>query len=311
VTGHAQQDGSLSLMAAFCSVDGVLVPETEAVVPVLDRGFLFADSVYEVLRTRQGLPFAWLAHLERLRRSAGAIAMPIQASDHDLLAEILRTLRASGAGPGSERYVRLIVTRGTGTAPGIDLSLAQGPQRIVILVRDLPTDRARRPCRAALVRRTAGVDPTIKSGSYLPNVLGLAEARRLGAEECLFVDEAGMVSEASTANVHMVAGGQLHTPPLDSGILAGVTRTLLLEAAKEAGIPVVERPLPADDIRSAEEVLLTGSVREIAPVTHVDGVAVGSDRPGPVTALLTRAFDDACERQAARDQLGITALGLA
>ena len=120
-----------------------------------------------------------------------------------------------------------------------------------------------------------------------------------------------MVSEASTANVHMVAGGQLHTPPLDSGILAGVTRTLLLEAAKEAGIPVVERPLPADDIRSAEEVLLTGSVREIAPVTHVDGVAVGSDRPGPVTALLTRAFDDACERQAARDQLGISALGLA
>jgi branched-chain amino acid aminotransferase len=298
-------------MPAFCSVDGVLVPEAEAVIPVLDRGFLFADSVYEVFRTRDGLPFAWNSHLERLRRSAMAIAMPLQASDRDLMAEVLRTLEASGAGPGAERYVRLIVTRGTGSAPGIDLSLAAGPQRVVVLARDLPTERTRTPCRATLVRRGIGIDPAVKSGSYLPNVLGLAEARRRGADECLFVDDTGTVSEASTANVHMVRAGALHTPPLGSGILAGVTRGLLLEAAAESGVLVVEKRISVDDMRGADEVILTGTVREIAPVTHVDDVPVGTEWPGPVTRRLSLAFDRACERQAREDRVSLGTLGLA
>lgn len=297
-------------MAAFCSVDGVLTPEAEAVIPVLDRGFLFADSVYEVLRTRDGVPFAWRSHLERLGRSAEAIAMPLEASHRDLMAEVLRTLEASCAGPGAERYVRLIVTRGTGSAPGIDLSLATGPQRVVVLVRDLPVGRTRTPCRAALVRRGTGVDPAVKSGSYLPNVLGLAEARRRGADECLFVDDSGTVTEASTANVHMVRAGALHTPPIGSGILAGVTRSLLLEAAAESGILVVEKRISIDDIRSADEVLLTGTVREIAPVTEIDGAPVGEEWPGPVTSRLASAFDAACARQAGEDRQELEALGL-
>lgn len=298
-------------MAAFCSVDGVLTPEADAVVPVLDRGFLFADSVYEVLRTRDGLPFAWRPHIDRLRHSAEGIAMPLGPSERTLLAEVLRTLEASGAGPGEERYVRIVVTRGSGSAPGIDLRFAEGPQRVIVLVRDLPAGRSRAPCRVALVHRANGVDPSIKSGSYLPNVLGLAEARRRGADDCLFVDDHGMVTEASTANFHAVRGGELHTPPLGSGILAGVTRSLLLEAAAEEGILVVEKRIPTDDVLGADEVLLTGTVREIAPVTHIDDVAIGSEHPGPVTQRLMRAFDLVCARRAQLDRQDFSELGLA
>ena len=158
-------------------------------MPVLDRGFLFADSVYEVMRTRSGTPFAWREHLDRLHRSAVGIGLELGLDDRDLMLRVVATLDASRAdrSPG-ERYVRVIATRGTGTAPRLDLGCAPGPPRIIVLARRLTDDVSARPVRVATVTaRSTAIDETIKSGDYLRNVLALAEARGRGADECILV----------------------------------------------------------------------------------------------------------------------------
>ena len=304
-------------MPNVCNVDGKIVPEAEAVVPVLDRGFLFGDSVYEVLRTRQGIPFAWREHLQRLRSSAAAITMPVEVGDRDLMARIVTTIRASfgRADAAQERYIRLIVTRGTGSGPRIDLAAAPGPLRIVVIVRALDPAAIGRPVRAAVVRRRSdpGVtaDPQVKSGNYRSNISGLAEARARGADECVFVDELGHVTEASTANLYAVFGGAVRTPPIGRGLLAGITRALLIRCAADAGMLVEEVPIAAASLQDADEIFLSGTVRDLAPVVALDDRSVGSGAAGVVTARLQQVFAAWCAERAADDGDALRELGVA
>jgi branched-chain amino acid aminotransferase len=302
-------------MPAVCNVDGRIVPEAEATVPVLDRGFLFGDSVYEVLRTHARVPFAWPEHLHRLRTSADAILMEIAASDRDIAQRIVDTIAASGGGPGDERYIRLIVTRGSGSSPGIDLAEATGPQRVVVMVRDLPTGKVNRPTRAALVARrprpaSRDADPAVKSGNYVANVVGLAEARQRGADECIFVDPEGFATEASTANLYVVRDGAVETPPLGSGLLAGITRQLLSGCAAAQGIAIAERRLSVPAVRTASEVFLSGTVRGIAPVVELDGARVGDGTAGPLTRRLQAAFAELSTARAKSDAAALSELGV-
>jgi branched-chain amino acid aminotransferase len=287
-------------MPNLCNLDGVLLREDAAQVPVLDRGFLFGDSVYEVLATRDGTPFAWPEHLERLRASAHAIYLDIGLTDRELMARVVETVRQAGFA-GS--YIRIIVTRGTGTAPNIDLAHAPGPARCVILVRDLPAGRAT-ATELALIDRlrndARAMDPAVKSGNYLNNVLGLAEARAKGAADALFLNGRGHVTEATTANVWIVQRGVARTPPLSAGILAGVTRGILLERLQRGGpgLPAAEeRDLTAADLRGADEIFLTSTLRDVLPVTKLDGRPVGSGRPGPVATALGTVMADECARR--------------
>ncbi|MBK8980450.1 MAG: aminotransferase class IV [Planctomycetes bacterium] len=302
----------LRRMPDVCSVDGRILPETDATIPVLDRGFLFADSVYEVLRTRGGVPFAWRAHLARLRASATGIALDRMPADADLLRAIAATLaagRACGPPPPHGEYVRLIVTRGDTREIALDPAFAVGPPRVVVIARTLTEPRGGRPAKVALVPRRLDAggdrrDPSIKSGSYLGNLLGLAEARRAGATDCVFVEADGQVSEASTANVFAVFGDRVVTPPLSTGLLAGVTRGLLFAAADRTGIPIEERPIRVAEFRAADEAFLTGTLRDLAPIVQVDGTPLGHpgrDGAGPVTLRLTAAWTDEVRRQSARD----------
>lgn len=299
-------------MTDLCNVDGRIVPEADATVPVLDRGFLFGDSVYEVLRTRDGVPFAWREHLARLRGSAAAIALDLDPDDAGLMRPIVATIAASRRGDDGERYVRLIVTRGTGTAPSIDPEAVAGPPRIVVIVRALPADRCGAPTRVALVARVPApgrqADPAVKSGNYVTNVRGLVEARRRGAAECVFVDGEGFATEASTANLYAVLDGELHTPPVGSGLLAGITRGLLLVCAREAGVVVQERRIRREALLAAQEVFLSGTVRELAPVTHLDDQPVGTGEPGPLTRRLQAAFEAFCAARARADAAALAAL---
>jgi branched-chain amino acid aminotransferase len=274
-------------------IDGEIFGPEEARIPVWDRGFLYGDSVYEVTRTFGGKPFALADHLTRLEHSAAGIglALPPRATLTHAIAETLRVA------DNPESYIRLIVTRGAGDI-GLDPALADQP-RLIVIVRpttgpdpkyvaegvDVAIVSVRRNLRQA-------IDPSVKSGNYLNNVLAVGEARRrFGAYEALMCDAEGRLAECSTANIFLVKAGRLRTPALDVGILHGITRQKVIELAQGAGIPVDEGELWPADLRDADEALLTSSVRGVLAVVKVDGQPIGEGRPGPVTRRLMSLYD--------------------
>jgi branched-chain amino acid aminotransferase len=296
-------------MVNLCNIDGEIVPEDRASVPVLDRGFLFGDSVYEVMRTRNRVPFAWREHLDRLLESARGIALEKDVDDKSLMTRVRDTIFASGPG---EKYVRIVVSRGTGKVPNIDLSHAPGPSRVVILVRELaavPTTGVRVAIVPRLRNDRRALDPAVKSGNYLNNILGLAEARAVGADDCVFLNRDGFLTEASTSNIHVVRDGVVSTPPLAAGLLRGITRGLILRCAAGQGTMILERDIAAADVHDADEVFLSSTLRDIVPVTHVDGRPLRATAPGPITTSLTSAFARFCARKSAgEDEPALAAL---
>lgn len=281
-------------MTNLCNLNGVLVPETEAQVSVLDRGFLFGDSIYEVIRTRDGTPFAWPEHLERLHHSAEGIELELstEISDTELTRRIVETLDAA---ENPESYVRIIITRGPGSAPNIGMQYATGPITCLVMVRDIPPISTAN-AQVAIVQRLRthrrALDPAIKSGNYLNNVLGLKEARARGATDCLFMNNDGRLTEASTSNVWIIKGQTVMTPALSAGLLAGVTRRLLFNMCEEKGIDCVEMDLYEEDVRRADGIFLTSTLRDISPVDSLDG----EPRPGcELLDKLVIAFGDYCD----------------
>ncbi len=292
-------------MPTVVNLDGTLVRPSDARVSVFDRGFLYGDSVYEVIRTYGGRPFELEAHLARLRHSADRIGLAPKWDAARAAAEIARTLEASRGGDApdpdaapwnvGERYVRLVMTRGAGEI-GLDPALAVDPVALVV-VQPIhgPPRRAYLDGIAAAfvgVRRAspAAIDPTAKTGAHLPNVLAVREAREQGAHEALLLDERGAVTEGSSSNVFAVRGGRVTTPPLAAGILEGVTRGVVLRLARAAGVAAEEAPLRPEDLEGADEVFITSTVREIVPVARLGDRPVGAGRPGPVTRRLHDAF---------------------
>jgi branched-chain amino acid aminotransferase len=273
-------------------IDGVVVGPADAKVSVYDRGFLFGDAVFEVLRTYGGVPFALDEHLARLRRSAERVLIRLPVSDAELDEEVRRALRAAGT---PEAYVRIVVTRGSGPLT-LDPDTAAHPVRVVLVepVTVPARDAYVRGIAAITIRTRRSVDDTDAAGAkvsnYLSNLLAIREAKTRGAQEALTVDARGHVVEGATSNVFVVRGGRIATPPEDAGILAGITRAHVLAAAAVAGSPVEQRVLTPDDLYAADEVFITSSIRELLPVVRVDDRVVGEGRPGPVVRDLHRRF---------------------
>ncbi|HEX5137120.1 MAG TPA: aminotransferase class IV [Planctomycetota bacterium] len=261
-----------------------VVPAHEARVPILDHGFLYGDSVYEVVRTANGRPFMLEEHLERMRRSAAMIYFEMPWPDAEIRTRLL-DLRA--ALRSQECYFRIIATRGPGpisllpdgcTEPGLYLigtELPRFPERLYT-----------EGCRVAIVRRLRNdpraLDPRAKTGNYLNNMLGLVEAKRQGAEDALFLNAEGHLTEATTANAWIVEKGRVVTPPIGEGLLEGITRGWLLRALPEKGVPAAEGAIGLDRLHGADEVFLSGTVKGVMPVTVIDGKPVGTGKPGPV-----------------------------
>lgn len=283
-------------MVNLCNLDGRIVPEAEARIPVLDRGFLFGDSIYEVVRTVGGVPFGWSEHWARLRASAAGVRMTLDLDEPTIARRVAATVAAADHG---DSYVRIVVTRGVGSAPNIDLAYAVNPPCWIVMVRPLP-DLSGKPARLCVVERLRNdrraLDPATKSGNYLNNVLALAEAKDRGATDCLMLNGDGNVTEASTSNVFARIDGTWRTPPLDAGILAGVTRALLLDFLPACGERVAEANFTALDLARAEEVFLSSSLRDLAPVTHVDGRPLHGGAPGPSTVRLLAAWKPHADR---------------
>jgi len=276
----------------FASVNGIVVPAEEARVSVLDNGFAFGDSVYEVLRTYDGLPFEPGRHFRRLRASAARLGFSIPASDADLLAQVGGLLARVGRG---ESYIRIIVSRGLGDC-SYSFDRVQGPT-VVMIQKPLPPYPAWHyqdgiEIAAVGVRRNhpRALDPAIKSSNLLNNILAMREAQSRGAEEPVLLNQEGFLAEGASTNVFLVRGGMIFTPPLSAGILAGITREVVLELLPGLGIPFGERPLHLDELLSADEAFLTSTTREVVPVRQVDGASVGSGRPGPLTRRVMVAF---------------------
>jgi len=278
-------------MTAMIEIDGVLSPPEQARIPVLDRGFLYGDSVYEVLRTYEGALFALEAHLDRLARSAASLKIDLPPRER-LVAGIERTVAAAG---NPESYCRVIVTRGSGPLT-LDPTTAGRPLTAIVAKEyepfpDWTYERGVRVIVPSIQRTSPGsLDPAIKSGNYLNSVMAMGEARRAGYFDALMLDREGLVTEATSANVFAWKDGRLLTPPLEVGILSGVTRGLLLELARELGIPCEERHLPLAELLAAEELMLTSTLREVQPVVEVGDRVIGDGMPGPMARDLRREF---------------------
>jgi branched-chain amino acid aminotransferase len=276
----------------FASVNGTVVPAEEARVSVLDNGFAFGDSVYEVLRTYGGLAFEPGRHFRRLRASAARLGFSVPASDALLLAQVDGLLARAGKG---ESYIRIIVSRGLGDC-SYDFARVQGPT-VVMVQKPLPAYPASHyedgiRVAAVGVRRNhpRALDPAIKSSNLLNNILAVREAQSRGAEEPVLLNQEGFVAEGASTNVFLARGGMLFTPPLSAGILAGITREVVLELAPGLGIAFREQPLRLDDLLSADEAFMTSTTREVVPVRQVDETLLGHGRPGPLTRRVMEAF---------------------
>lgn len=282
------------MLEGVAVLDGVLQPAREARVSVFDRGFLYGDGVFEVLRTHRGEPFAFEEHLGRMQRAAQQLGLPWAAPPARWLSEARDATRALGS---PEAVLRFVLTRGP-APPGLDVSLARTPTRLVLAqaFRAPPTELYTRGVAVAVLRSALGLRPFgtagAKSCNYLGSILALRWAREeRGAYEVFHVDPAtGCVTEAASASVFAWLDGELRTPSLEAGQLAGITRARALDAAASLGWSVREGPLREAELWSAEELFLTSAVREVIPVVAVDEHRVGEGRPGARTRELHRAL---------------------
>lgn len=263
------------------SIDGVLVAPEHATVSIFDRGFLYGDGVFEVFRTWDEALVDLDAHLARLYASAGALG--IKTLDRARVAEaVTRTLANSGPG---EHRIRVVVTRGPGAL--LARPEALGPGRTIVIVEPLPaqpTELSLALVDWPLPRRTG---PAHKTLAYLDHVLARELAAAAGADEALRLGADGDVVECATSNVFIVASGAVTTPPVEIGILPGVTRARVIAACAALGIGCTERRLSPQDVHEANEIFVTSAVRGVVPITRLDGVPRAA---GPITARIVEGY---------------------
>ena len=268
-------------------INGQVMPLADAKVGVEDRGYQFADGVYEVIRLYDGRPFTLREHLERLEKSAAGIRMALPVSVAALSSEILQFVPRANVRDG---MVYLQATRGC--AARNHAFPKHCKPTVLFYVRELaPLDEPGEADGAALhtVSDERWRKCWIKSIALLPNVLAKNEAVAAGADEAVFVEH-GVVSECSASNLFVVRGGKVITHPVGSNVLPGITRAVLQHVARQGGVEWVERPVRLDEAMSADEVFITSTTREISWVGKWDGKTVGGGRCGPVTLRLHKAL---------------------
>ena len=278
--------------------NGEFLPLEEVRISPLDRGFLFGDSVYEVIPSYAGRFFLLDAHLDRLARSLAAIRLPNPFGREQWERHLGDLLRHNGAEPtdGStppDLGLYLQVTRGVAPRDHAFPDVSE-PTVLGMVSPIRPLGPAVREAGVSAVTRTderwSRCD--IKATTLLANVLARQEAVESDAVEALLLRN-GRLTEGAASNAFVVRDGTLVTPPLDSGMLAGVTRDFVLGLARGEGVPVEERGVTAAELRAADEVWLSSSTRELLPVTRIDGELVGTGRPGPLWARLHAAYQAA------------------
>jgi len=273
-------------------LNGRFVAKEQARVSVFDHGFLYGDGIYETMRAYGGKFFLLKRHLSRLKHSADAISLKLPMR-LDKIGDALN--EALSINKLQEAYVRLHLSRGPGEI-GLDPALCVAPTMVIVAkpFHDYPAAYYEHGVSVAIVttRRNhpLALPPSVKGTNFLNNILAKIEAIQAGAYEGIMLNWEGYVAEGTISNIFMVRKGVLYTPHLDTGILEGVTRDLVIRLAKRKKIPVKEVMLRPKDLRASNECFITNTTMEIMPVTTIDEKKIGKGTPGPVTAALHQAY---------------------
>jgi branched-chain amino acid aminotransferase len=273
-------------------INGKLFDKQDAKISVYDHGLLYGDGVFEGIRIYDGKIFRLKEHVARLFDSARAIRLEIPLTLAQMTEAIQMTVAVNNKRNG---YIRPIVTRGAGYL-GLDPRKTSDPQ-VIIIVDDISLyppefyESGMEIATVATIRNhPAALSPRIKSLNYLNNIMAKMEGILSGCPESLMLNHKGEIAECSGDNIFLVKSGILRTPPIDAGILEGITRGAVLELARDAKLPVEEIALTRHDIFIADECFLTGTAAEIIPVVKCDARVIGTGKPGPITRQLREAF---------------------
>lgn len=286
-------------MALQVFIDGHFVDKENARISVWDHGLLYGDGIFEGIRAYNGRVFRLVEHLDRLYRSARALAIDIPMTQPEMERAVVETLRRNEL---VDAYVRLVVTRGVGDL-GLDPRKCR--QASVIIIADRialyppETYEAGLKLILASTRKNAvdALNPRIKSLNYLNNIVAKMEAIQAGAAEALMLDRNGFLTECTSENLFTVKDRVLYTPTAVVGILEGITRAVVMELARARGYEVQEAFMTAHDLLMADEAFVTGTGAEILPVVELGGRPIGTGRPGPVTREMLAAFRDLTGRE--------------
>ena len=278
------------------------VKDDEALISVFDHGFLYGDGVFETLRSYGSRLFMVGEHLARLVRSAEAIGLTIPISLEHWTEILYEAMARNRVGTDQcDAYLRITVSRGPGEI-GLDPALCQTPTVVVMakpLVAPAPQlyETGVRVIIASTKRNLSdALSPQIKATNFLNNIQAKREALAAGVFDSILLNWEGHVTESTVSNLFFVAKGCLHTPTLECGLLDGITRKLVLQLAKDHGLPIEEGHYPADHLYQADECFLTNTSLEIMPVTSIDNKPVGDGKPGPITVRIREQFAESRER---------------
>lgn len=275
-------------MALTVYLNNQYLPYEQALVPVEDRSFLFADGIYEVIRVYAGQPFKLEEHLERLARSAREIRLP--APDLGELQQICHTLIERNQ-LEADASVYIQISRGAYTPRTHQFPSGQQRPSVLVIARPIQVNQGLnlQGVSAITVPDTRWARCDIKSVSLLPNILAKQAATDAGAFEAILVKD-GYAIEGSSTNFMAVLDGEIRTYPLCNYILGGITRSVVIDLARTLGHPVREEGLAVDALKLCSEAWVTSTTSEILPVIHIDGRPVGNGHPGPVALSLLEAY---------------------
>ena len=280
------------LFTMLVYVNGHFLPKDEARISVFDHGFLYGDGIYETLRAYDGRVFLLHKHLARLRQSAEAVSLTLPLpldKIGDALKEALTVNKLQNA------YLRLHISRGPGEI-GLDPALCSAPTMVIVTkpFHDYPRELYENGVKVSVVQtrrnHPLALPPSIKSTNFLNNILAKIESLRSGAYEGILLNWKGYVAEGTISNIFLARKGVLLTPSLETGILEGVTRDLVLHLARTAGIRTREQLVRPKALLGADECFITNSTVEVMPVTTVDESTIGNGRPGAITRTLMQSY---------------------
>jgi branched-chain amino acid aminotransferase len=271
-----------------CWINGRRVDPEMGNLSIAERGFTYADGLFETMRAFGGVIFRLPAHLDRLAAAADRLELVCPEKLPNLIAELATELSTSGL----DAAIRLTVTRGTAT--GLLPPADSRSVTVVLLAQAVPRFAPEIYRNGLAVHVVSGrrnefaMTAGMKTLAYTDSIMALLEARQHGADEALLLDTQGHVSEASASNIFIARDDTVMTPPLTCGVLPGITRAVVLELLTERGTEIQERPIDAAELATADEIFLTSSLRGIAPVSSIAGRPLGP--PGPITHAMMDAY---------------------
>lgn len=291
-TAHLFRAGEVTAAKPIIYVNGRMVPKSQAMVSVYDHGLLYGDGVFEGIRIYKGQIFKCGQHMDRLWRCAEMIRLRIPVSRDDMVTIMRDCVEANNLKDG---YIRLVVTRGFGT---LGLDPRKCPVAGVICIADqialYTPDQYEKGMKIIVAKRPRTpvecLDPRLKSLNYLNNILGKVEAIDQGCDEAIMLNMKGFVGECTGDNIFVIRDGTVFTPPTESGILEGITRRFVMDLCADMDISCNVKNMRPEEVKTADEVFLTGSAAEIIAVTQIDDIKIGHGTEGPITKRLRNAF---------------------